>query len=250
MDPRGLSAAEVLEAVDAGAGKDMAARGRVLFAAGAPELPDELLDEFSLGSRDASILALRCATFGDVLAARVACPACGLRLSVKVPRSVVTVPRPGPASPPPATIRIEDGRFVVEARLVDGRILASAAACPDTTTARAALVTGCICSALEDGRPVDPLDLDEAVVARIGDALVAADPQAEVTVTMSCAGCGAEWSALLDIVDFFWREIAALSVQLLDDVHELALGYGWSEEQVLRLSSRRRREYVERLAGD
>jgi hypothetical protein len=36
-------------------------------------------------------------------------------------------------------------------------------------------------------------------------------------------------------------------VQVLDEVHELASAYGWSEEEILGLSSRRRRQYVERL---
>ena len=129
-------------------------------------------------------------------------------------------------------------------------MLAAAARCPDVESARLALIRGCIHSARLDGEPVDPADLDGSVLARVGDAIVEADPQAEVVVTMACAACHRELSAVLDIADFLWREISVAGVQLLDEVHQLAIGYGWSEDQVLRLPSRRRREYVERLTSE
>lgn len=97
--------------------------------------------------------------------------------------------------------------------------------------------------------PADPLALADDVIEQVGDALLAADPQAEVRVDLTCAVCGHAWSPVLDPVPFFWRELTAASAQILDDVHQLAAGYGWSEEEVLRLSSCRRRRYVERLLG-
>jgi hypothetical protein len=248
MDQTGLSAAQLLEVIDAAAEGDAATRGRVLLAAAAPDLTEEGFDELTLGGRDARILELRCATFGDTLRGRVTCPACGLRLTVRIPRQEVS--RRGPSDEAAPCIRIEEGSFVVEARSPNGRILAEAARCPTEESARQALISGCVSLTKTDGGAVDPFDLDDALLERIGDAIVAADPQAEVGVTMSCAGCGNEWTPVLDIAEFLWRELSHTSVQLLDEVHQLAIGYGWSEEQVLRLSSRRRREYVERLASD
>lgn len=248
MHKTGLSAAQLLEVIDAAADGDAGTRGRVLLAAAAPDLPDEGLDELTLGVRDARILDLRCATFGDELRSRVMCPACGLRLTVRIPRDEVSLR--GPSAEAAPSIRIEEGPIVVEAHSPNGHILAAAARCPTEESARQALISGCVSAADKDGGAVDPLELDDVLLERIGAAIVAADPQAEVGVTMSCAGCGNEWTPVLDIAEYFWRELLTTGVQLLDEVHELAIGYGWSEEQVLRLSSRRRREYVERLAGD
>jgi len=249
MNQSGLSAAELLEVVDAGADGDAAVRGGVLLAAAAPEVPIERLAELVLGERDAHILGLRCATFGDTLRSRVTCPACGSLLTVKIPRQEVTrrIALNEPERAP--TVRIEEGPFLVEARSPDGQVLTVAAACPDEDSARRALISGCVTVTATDGGDIDPLELESELLERIGEAIVAADPQAEVGVTMDCAGCGNEWTAILDISQFFWREISTTSVQLLDEVHQLAIGYGWSEEQVLRLPSRRRRDYVERLAG-
>lgn len=250
MNQGGLSAAQLLEVVDAGTDGNAAVRGAVLLAAAAPDVPGERLEELTLGDRDARILGLRCATFGDTLRGRVICPACGASLTVTIPRQEVSRGDPVTASEPAPSVRIEQGPIVVEARSPDGRILAAAAACPDEESARRALISGCVTVLAAEGGAVDPLELGDDLLNRVGEAIVELDPQAEVGVTMGCAGCGSEWTAILDIAQFFWREISTTSVQLLDEVHQLAIGYGWSEEQVLRLSSRRRREYVERLAVD
>jgi hypothetical protein len=245
----GLTAAQLLELIDAGTGEDAAWRGRLLLGAAADELPGRQLDQLSLGGRDAWILALRCNTFGDVLAARVNCPECGLLLSVKVPRDEVTR-QPPAVEGVESTVRVEHGSLVVEARSPHGAVLAAAARCADVDSARLALIHGCVVDARRDGEPVDPGALDEQTLERIGEAIVGSDPQAEVDVSMTCAACGHDLTAVLDITEFFWRELTTTSVQLLDEVHQLAIGYGWSEEQVLRLPSRRRREYVERVTSE
>jgi hypothetical protein len=241
----GLSAADVLDVVDAAADADAAARGRALLAVACPDLPDEGLDAVTLGQRDARILALRCATLGDPLAARVGCPACGASLSVRVPRSHVT-PRPvGELAE--CMVRVEASGVVVIARPPDGAALAAACACPDVTLARAALVRACVIEARAAGEPVDPLTLDPAVLEAVGEAIVEAEPEVELRLPMTCASCAHEWAPVLDIVHFFWRELTVAASQLVDEIHQLATGYGWTEDQVLRLPSRRRRRYVERL---
>lgn len=250
MGQRGLSAAHLLEVIDAASEENAAVRGSVLLAAAAPDLADGQLEELTLGARDARILDLRCQTFGNTLPGRVTCPACGLLLTVRIPRQEVARHGSLDEEEQRPWVRIVEGPLVVEAHSPDGRDLAAAASCPDDETARRALIAGCVSVTGADGEAVDPLELGDELLERVGEAIVAIDPQAEVGVTMGCAGCGNEWTAILDIVQFFWREISTTGVQLLDEVHQLAVGYGWSEEQVLRLPSRRRREYVERLAGD
>ena len=244
----GLTAAQLLEVVDAGTSADAAGRGRIMLAAAVPDLPAEDLDELSLGQRDAWVLALRCATFGDTLTSRVRCPECGLLLTVRVPREHAALQEPS-REPRAETVRVQQGSVVVEARSPDGAALAAAARCADVSAARASLIAGCVVSATAGGAPVDPLELDDALIELLGEAIVEAEPQVEVRLGMTCAACGHEWAPVLDIVHYLWRELSTMSVQLLDEVHQLAVGYGWSEEQVLRLPSSRRRQYVERLAG-
>jgi hypothetical protein len=44
-----------------------------------------------------------------------------------------------------------------------------------------------------------------------------------------------------------WEEIASRAQRLMDDVHVLAQGYGWTEPEVLALSDARRTAYLERV---
>jgi hypothetical protein len=155
----GLSAAQLLEVVDAGADGDAAARGRVLLAAAAPREPDP--DALSLGQRDAHVLALRCSTFGDTLPARVHCPACNVLLTVRIPREHL------PALSEAASVELVVDDVRVVARAPDGAALAAAAACFDVWLARAALIRSCVVAATADGVSVDPLTLPHPVPAPV-----------------------------------------------------------------------------------
>lgn len=245
----GLSATRLLETVDEGAALDAAGRADVMFAAALPTSPQERAT-FSLGDRDAWLLELRCATFGDLLPARVACPKCSLLVGVEIGHEHLSRRPPVEAPAPPAPARLSVDGYELEVTPPDGSALARAAACPDVVTARASLVDDClvvIVSDVED--PVDPNSLPESVVERAGAEILVADPQSEVTVGLICAGCGHDWAPVLDIALFTWSELEVAAAQILDEVHDLAHSYGWSEPEILALSSRRRRRYVERLAG-
>ena len=72
-----------------------------------------------------------------------------------------------------------------------------------------------------------------------------ADPQADVTFSITCPACGHAWQAIFDIVSFFWREVNAWSYRLLYEVHLLASAYGWREADILAMSPWRRQCYLE-----
>jgi hypothetical protein len=241
-----LAAAQMVALWDLGAADPVTAAGVLLRAAG-----DDSADGMhgmTLGQRDARLLDLRCGTFGPTVKGLVVCPVCGQRLSLAVDRSQLSREPPGEVAVG-ATVVVEVGDLRVEARLPDGTALQAAAACADVETARRALVGHCIVKAWTGAGPwpVDWLDAD--VLAAVGDALVAADPQSEVRLGLVCAACGHQWPATFDVASFLWAEVSTMAVRLLDEVHVLASAYGWSEDQVLALSSRRRRHYLERAVS-
>jgi hypothetical protein len=88
-------------------------------------------------------------------------------------------------------------------------------------------------------------DLPEPVLAALVDAVTERDPQAETRFQLTCAACGHRWSALFDVVSFFWTELAARAERLLIEVHALARAYGWREADVLTMSESRRHFYLE-----
>jgi hypothetical protein len=75
--------------------------------------------------------------------------------------------------------------------------------------------------------------------------LALADPLAEARVQLTCPGCGHEWDDTLDLALFVWAEVEARAKRLLLDVHQLARAYGWTEGEILALSERRRRFYLD-----
>jgi hypothetical protein len=76
-----------------------------------------------------------------------------------------------------------------------------------------------------------------------------ADPQGDIQVLTTCPRCAGEWAETFDIVSFFWGELTAWSIRLLDDVHRLASTYGWSEADILTMAPSRREMYLARIGA-
>jgi hypothetical protein len=85
----------------------------------------------------------------------------------------------------------------------------------------------------------------DAVAARMAEL----DPQAEIVLEMPCAACAHVFSVPLDAGSLLARELADRAEVLLQEIHLLALHYGWPESELLEMGTRRRRRYVEYLAG-
>src|SRR5690606_9848178 len=120
----------------------------------------------------------------------------------------------------------------------------------DVGEARATLLTRCVLSAADpDGRAVEPGALPGSVARAVSEAMAALDPQAELLLDLVCPECGHTWQSQLDIANVLWAEIRAQARRLLLEVDQLARAYGWTEDEILRLSAARRATYLELVAG-
>ncbi len=90
--------------------------------------------------------------------------------------------------------------------------------------------------------------MPDQVVAAIAESMEALDPCADILLELKCGACGNEWQAPFDILGYFWAELAVHARRLLREVDVLARAYGWREADILSLSGRRRRAYLE-LSG-
>ena len=68
-------------------------------------------------------------------------------------------------------------------------------------------------------------------------------------LALSCPSCRHQWQATFDIVSFFWSEINAWAHRSLQEVHTLALAYGWREADILAMSPWRRQFYLKMVSG-
>lgn len=203
------------------------------------------LSRLTLGRRDARLLELRRALFGDAMEGLATCPACGLVLDVGLRPSDLAL---APAADVPMSVE-RDG-WAVEFRLPDTRDLHAAAACPDVESARHVLIERCVVRATHGSVEVSPSGIPSEVIADMEEAMANADPQADLRFPLTCPDCAVSWEAGIDLEHFVGAEVATGARRLMRDVHRLAAAYGWTEAEILGLSTVRREAYLDLVAGE
>lgn len=225
----------------------VAARASALLAACVERLGGEevgLSDVRALvvGDREALLLQLRAATFGERVACVLDCPSCGERMDLELAVPDLLVGRYAQVLSEHALA--VDGGAWVRFRLPTGADLEAAAEAVDVEAGAALLLARCV--------------LGDATAATLGDATRAAleeemarlDPQAELRIAVACPACGGAVEATLDAGTLVLDELTGSADGLFREVHALARHYHWSEGEILGLEVPRRRRYLELLVAD
>jgi len=207
----------------------------------------------TVGDREALLLHLRRLSLGESMDCVLRCPAvsCGESLECQLQVSDLLLPlrvaADSAADTGTVSVDADEARYRVSFRAPTAADVDHASALAPDHVERAALVIfeRCVIAADRDGLPVAPADLPVAVRTAVDAAMAAADPQAEVQLTMRCPACGAEFTSLFDAAAFFLRELDERMTRTLRDVHVLAQHYHWSEADILRMPARRRAQYIE-----
>jgi hypothetical protein len=239
---RALTAGELLDIWEAGFAQTPAERALTLLTAACPETSWDALAALSIGQRDARLLALRERLWGAGMEAVVACPGCRDRLELNLSTRAMLEDAP-PFPPGEMTLNIAEYKMIF--RLPTSLDVMAAAEPGDAETCRALLLERCLLAARQGDEPVDSYDLPPEITAGIAEAMVAADPLADIQLDLTCPTCEQRWRGGFDIVSFLWTEIEVWAWRMLSDVHTLARAYGWSEGDILRLSPTRRQFYLE-----
>jgi hypothetical protein len=230
---------ELIDAWDAGSSLHPVQRSGPLLHA-VTGLEPAALAELRIGERDRVLIQVRERLFGNTLRALADCPSCGLVFELELALSTLLAAERGPE-----IVEVDVDGYRLSCRVPRMTDVAEAAAADSASAARAVLVSRAVLSAEQDGTPVAASALPDDVVQAAAAALTVAEPLADVELPISCDACGATWHRPLDIEGFLWRELDGWAERLMGDVHALATTYGWSESQVLALSPRRRRRYLE-----
>jgi len=241
---RTLSASEIISTWEQGHGLHPVDQALLLLSAACPSLPAEQLAALAIGQRDACLLRLRESMFGPSATSTARCPRCSESLEFTVRTAdLVAVAR----NPNGACELFQDG-LALKYRLPDSVDLKAIAACPDVDAARDVLRDRCILEVVREGQAVASDTLSEQETALLASHMAQCDPLADITLDLKCAICGETWSVTFDIASFLWQELDATARRLLGEVHTLARFYGWSETEILGLSSVRRSYYLERAS--
>jgi hypothetical protein len=195
-----------------------------------------------LGSRDALLLGLYSELRGPHVEALATCPECVTTLEISL--LISDLVEGYPLAPAAHGLHDVDlGGVVVRARCPTTADLDAILSETTIAAARAALVDRCVESVLRadgDGRA-----LDDAELERLGSHLEVVDPLVDVRLDVCCSACNYSWSALLDVPELTWAQVAGAARRLLREVDALAERYGWSEAEIIGLSERRRRAYLD-----
>lgn len=236
-----LSAAELLEVWDQGSRQPLAQRALALLSVACPDLDREALARLSIGRRDGLLVSARESAFGPRLSAITNCPKCGEQLETHF---YVEDVRTSNGSRAAESGSVSANGYEVRFRLPDTTDLLAAGDQQDAEAARQILLKRCVLSARRNSAewPMDALP--EEIVTEIERKMFEMDPQAHVQLEFGCPICGEKWSAVFDILTFFWGELDAWAQRLLIEVHTLASAYGWREADILEMSAARRGIYL------
>lgn len=239
-DRYALSDAALLSAWEEGQRCPPLDRAAGLLRLALPDAERASVDTWSIGQRDACLLDIRRATFGEHLAGITLCSACGEQLDIAF--NIRDIRSPYSETPMEVEAMAGDVPYHVTFRTPTSADV-QAVRHEDLDTAWRSLAERCVLHASRGGETLPATALPDEVVAAISEAMASHDPQSDVHIEMTCPACGHAWTVVFDIVDFLWREVAMRARQIALDVHTLALAYGWREADILAMSPARRQTY-------
>jgi hypothetical protein len=212
------------------------------------DIEPSLLGRLLPVDRDYLLLHLNRLTFGDMRYQTVECPQaeCGRRLDVRFELSSVE---------PPAVPDRDGGAIELSGgRLVRFRLplAADQAELHGTAPAEleAAFLRRCVRGDRDDGRGVgwsELVDMPAPVRARVVSHIIAASPEIDLAVPVTCLACERPFRFVFDPVLSLLAELKASRSELVKQVHRLALSYHWSHSEILSLSRPLRHEYLDLL---
>ncbi|MBZ9935654.1 hypothetical protein LB518_05085 [Mesorhizobium sp. BR1-1-16] len=221
---------QLLDLWERGVGLDRWRRDDALLSATAP--PPR-----RLGARNTALLSLRNAYFHGAWLMTCACPACDVAVEFEVDSAILAESLAGLEAAASGTVSCHGRLLTARPATIDD--LRAAASTGTIEAAGRMLLERCVSG------DIDVSTLDGAMLDQLGHELEALDPAAIIAFELVCPDCGHAWPAPIDIAETFWSEVRSHAERLFLDVDALARVYGWTEDQVLRLSPMRRAAYLQ-----
>lgn len=194
----------------------------------------------SIGERDARLLQLREWLFGSRLLNKTNCPQCNEPIEWENTLSDLRLQSPGMDEVREFTTSV-DG-FSIRFRLPNSQDIYQATTQADSAASR--LLRDCILELRHNEAPyTDPLP--DIVIDTLNQRMETEDPQANIDMRVNCPVCAHQWTVRFDILSYLWMEIDSWAHHIFQDVYVLARAFGWSEQDILRMSPQRRQRYLD-----
>lgn len=237
-----LSAAELLDVWEKGLNQPILHRALILLTAASPEMDANAVAELNIGERDARLLQLREWMFGSHLVNTAACPNCAEHVEWENEITDLYV-RPSNLATT-KELSLQTDKYNLHFRLPNSNDIAAILDDSKDDSKAEDLLKRCIVSAERAGKAYNKNRLPKRALETLSHHIETLDPQAEIRINLACPECSHQWEILFDIANFLWHEINSWAERTLSSVHKLAGAYGWSEQEILKLSPVRRQLYL------
>jgi hypothetical protein len=215
-------------------------------------IDDAVVRELLIADRQVLLLELRERTFGPRITGSCVCEraGCGQRISLSFAIQDLAVRALADKQPAYAcALPPDDRERWVTVRLPNGgdqeAVCEAVAAGGSGAQALRILVERCL---IAPGPGLTADQLAPADLLAIERFLVDTAPAVDLAVCARCPECQSEVTVELDVQDFFFGELVTGAAKLYQDVHDLAVHYHWSEQDILALSKPKRARYLGLIA--
>lgn len=243
-----LNVQDMLSIWEQGLNQSLLQRSLILLISACPEMSPETLSTLSIGQRDRYLLQLRERLFGQHLINTAVCPECHERIEWESNvTELLDTAMEDLAGATEFDLTV-DG-YMLRFRLLNSLDIATLGSQMDATTAQQHLLSRCLITAEYAGDKCRIAQIPESVIDKLNQQIETLDPLADIRFQLLCPECAYRWDVLFDISQFLWTEINEWAERMLQTVHKLAIGYGWSEREILELSPVRRQLYLGMLGA-
>ena len=223
-------------------------RALTILAMVFPELSWDQLTELSIGQRDGLLFKVREQMFGPLLTGLSGCLGCQEQLEFVIDTTTLDYNHSEKNLEQSRSVTINVFELIF--RLPNSRDLAAIVKSKHLKEARNLLVKRCVLEARQNEIEILAEALPDEVIISLGEKLVECDPLSEVQLNLNCPMCGNCWQVIFDISSYLWTEISVQAKRLFQEVHILARAYGWSEADILSMSTTRRQFYLEMVNSE
>ncbi|MFD1875717.1 hypothetical protein [Hymenobacter bucti] len=241
---RPLTTIELLNVWEAGLQQTLLEKALHLLRVACAAEDISSIASLSVGQRDAHLLQLREWLFGFHLLNKATCPTCAETVEWETSTRDLRLQTPEAVGLQKEFTLERDG-FLVRFRLPNSHDLRRAMSQVSYQATPEQLLADCLISVQQQAQEYSFAELPATIVEALNEQMAREDPQADIQMLVNCPGCGQQWEVRFDIVSYLWLEIESWARHILQEVYALARAYGWSEQDILRMSPQRRQLYLD-----
>ncbi len=199
-----------------------------------------------VGKRDSILLKLRESIFGPYFSNLAICPSCEEKVEWEMNIDNFMLPELSELILK-KTYELKKGSYFITFRLPNTRDIINASSANNKKDVYRYILSECIHDIKYKRKSLEIEKLPEEVVNSISEQMNIEDKHADIQISLTCPHCLYIWNITFDIISYLWDETNAWAYHVLREIGIIATNFGWSEEEILNLSSIRRQTYLEIL---